>query len=54
MSRPPASLVPRPEEKEKGLVSAVRACANRGGIPRPPHTIEILPYARDARMSVDL
>ena len=36
--------------RRKGLVSAVRACANRGGIPPPPHTIDILPYARDARI----
>ena len=36
--------------RRKGLVSAVRACANRGGIPPSPHTIDILPYARDARI----
>ena len=36
--------------RRKGLVSAVRACANRGGIPPPPHTIDILPYAHDARI----
>ena len=44
-----ASL-PGPKRRRKGLVSAVRACANRGGIPPPPHTIDILPYARDARI----
>ena len=36
--------------RRTGLVSAVRACANRGGIPPPPHTIDILPYTRDARI----
>ena len=36
--------------RRKGLVSAVRACTNRGGIPPPPHTIDILQYARDARI----
>ena len=35
--------------RRKGLVSAVCACANRGGIPPPLHTIDILPYACDAR-----
>ena len=46
----PRSQAQRGGERKKGLVSAVRACANRSGIPPPPHTIDILPYACDARI----
>ena len=47
------SLVPRSEEEEEenleghGFQPFAHAL-NRGGIPPPPHTIDILPYARDA------
>ena len=44
---------PGPKRRRKGLVSAVRACANRGGIPPPPHTIDILSYAPDARIDTN-
>ena len=45
------ALFPGPKRRRrKGLVSAVRACANRGGIPPLPHTIDILPYDCDARI----
>ena len=56
------SLVSRPEEEEeKGPdFSCLYMCLNRGGIPPPPHTVDILPYARDANidakvtLSIDL
>ena len=56
------SLVSRPEEEEeKGPdFSCLYMCLNHGGIPPPPHTVDILPYARDANidakvtLSIDL
>ena len=41
---------PKRRRRRKGLVSAVCTCANRGGIPPPPHTIDVLPYACDANI----
>ena len=38
-------------KRRKGLVSAIRTYANRGGIPPPPHTVDILLYAGDARIN---
>ena len=44
------ALFPGPKRR-KGLVSAVQACANCGAISPPLHTIDILLYARDARIN---
>ena len=41
--------------RRKGLVSAVRACVNRGGIPPPPHTMLVTPESiLNVTLSVDL
>ena len=50
-----SSLVPRPEEEEKGPgFSCLCMCLiNHGGIPLPPHTVDILPYACDDRIDTE-
>ena len=38
------------KKRRKGLVQPFAHALNRGGLPPPPHTIDILPYAHDARI----
>ena len=47
MLRQATSLIPRPEEEEKGPGFS-RLFAHHGGIPLLPHTIDILSYTCDA------